>query len=155
MLNLRKAYPQVFRPATDFNWQVLLSDWDGGKRMEYKHPDLHVIVLGNFSNNAIAMNPRFTKTGEWYEVLSGTIRNIAVTTASIQLNPNEVMIFTSEIPTSEEQTDEDIIRFYPNPVKDVLYIETAKEVKKINIYSLSGQLIKQVTGRDKVGLSFQ
>lgn len=153
MLNLRKAYPQVFRPATDFNWQVLASDWDGGKRMEYKHPDLHVIVLGNFSNNAIGMNPRFTKTGEWYEVLSGTIRNIAVTTASIQLNPNEVMIFTSEIPTSEEQTDEDIIRFYPNPVKDVLYIETAKEVKKINIYSLSGQLIKQVTGRDKVGLS--
>lgn len=144
ILNFRNKYPQVFLPTSDFNWQVSTSDWDGGKRMEYKHPDMNVIVLGNFSNKAISMNPRFSKTGEWYEVLAGTTQQISNTSTPVQLNPNEVKIFTSALPTSEEQTGEDVsVRFYPNPVKNYLHIEAKDEVKQIRVYSLSGQLVKQ------------
>ncbi len=56
---------------------------------------------------------------------------------------------------------EDVISYYPNPVKESLYIkwvnENDNQVTSINIFSLSGQLLKSfnnLNGRDNFTISF-
>ncbi|MCF6185333.1 MAG: T9SS type A sorting domain-containing protein, partial [Bacteroidales bacterium] len=34
-------------------------------------------------------------------------------------------------------------KFYPNPARNILYLETTGEIKKVEIYNIAGQLIKQ------------
>ncbi|WP_126652493.1 right-handed parallel beta-helix repeat-containing protein [Chryseobacterium aureum] len=46
----------------------------------------------------------------------------------------------------------DHLRIYPNPVKDILTIETNDKILKVEIYTLTGQLIK-ITKESKVDIS--
>jgi len=40
--------------------------------------------------------------------------------------------------------NEPLIKLYPNPVKDRLFISSTKQINKLTIYNTNGQLIKQL-----------
>lgn len=146
MLTLRKDYPQVFNSQTTFNWQVSGNDWANGKRMEYQHPDMDVIVIGNFNNTSISAVPNFSKTGTWYELLSNTPVSVTNKGMSMLIGPNEVKVFTSVMPTGIEQTEKVAeVTVYPNPTSEILNIKSEDLPQRILIYSISGQLIFTAT----------
>ncbi|MGL5786697.1 MAG: alpha-amylase family glycosyl hydrolase [Bacteroidales bacterium] len=142
ILNLRKDYPQVFNSRTTFNWQVSGSDWAKGKRMEYQHPEMDVIVVGNFNNTSITATPNFSKTGTWYELLSEQPLSVDDKGMVVQMAPNEVRVFTSVVPTSIDAVEKDMsIIVYPNPASDLLNLKSENTPEKIQIYAISGQLV--------------
>ncbi|MGL5317112.1 MAG: alpha-amylase family glycosyl hydrolase, partial [Bacteroidales bacterium] len=100
ILNLRKKYPQVFNSETSFNWQVASSNWGNGKRLEYNHKDMDVIVVGNFMSTNINTIPDFTKTGTWYELVSESTLTVTDIAMTVPLGANEFKVFTSALPTS-------------------------------------------------------
>ncbi|WP_299766864.1 T9SS type A sorting domain-containing protein [uncultured Dokdonia sp.] len=46
-----------------------------------------------------------------------------------------------EVLSVDENTIEDIISLYPNPVQDILTIETQVEIQKISLFNLNGQVV--------------
>ncbi|MGC3979609.1 MAG: T9SS type A sorting domain-containing protein [Paludibacteraceae bacterium] len=53
---------------------------------------------------------------------------------------------TQYVTTGTDNLDVPKINFYPNPVVNSLYVSSAQEVEQVSVYSLSGTLIKQVSG---------
>ena len=47
----------------------------------------------------------------------------------------------STLATSEIKNNKNVISIYPNPVKDILYIESTNEVTKVEIYDTAGRVI--------------
>ena len=46
------------------------------------------------------------------------------------------------------------ISLYPNPVKNKLFINTTANIEQLEIYSITGQLVKQQTSfKDKVSIN--
>lgn len=147
MMNLRKDYPQVFNSQTAFNWQVSGNDWANGKRMVYQHPDMDVIVVGNFNNTSITAVPNFTKTGNWYELLSNTTLSVTDKSMTLPIGANEVKVFTSVLPTGIEKTEKVTeVTVYPNPTAETLNIKSEDIPQQIWIYSISGQMVMSVSG---------
>ena len=48
----------------------------------------------------------------------------------------------------EDQLTDQGLRFYPNPVNDILYLDNAVGVSKIEIFNMSGLLIMQIQHPD-------
>ncbi|MFV0391023.1 MAG: T9SS type A sorting domain-containing protein [Paludibacteraceae bacterium] len=48
--------------------------------------------------------------------------------------------------TNTENVEKTNVQVYPNPVSDVLYIDTEIVLTRVEIYALSGQLLKQILG---------
>jgi sulfur carrier protein ThiS len=74
---------------------------------------------------------------------------IASTALADDVNPDNdrtTKSVTSTGPSSVEQrVNVTIVSIYPNPVSDVLYIQSAEFVKRAEIYDLQGKLVKTVT----------
>ncbi len=68
------------------------------KRLTIEHPDMDVVVLGNFDIFPREISPAFTRTGTWYEFFRGTATDIGSGNRDtpIQLQPGEYRIYTSK-----------------------------------------------------------
>jgi hypothetical protein len=51
-----------------------------------------------------------------------------------------------DVSSVKDVSNESGIRFYPNPVSDVLTLDNAEGVRKMMIYSITGQKVKEFTG---------
>ena len=45
------------------------------------------------------------------------------------------------------------VRYYPNPVKDLLTVSSGKKVSHISVYSVTGQLVQEINQSDTISLS--
>ena len=72
--------------------------------------------------------------------------------ASYNTNGNELWKFTTEImATSDLATTQ--VQIYPNPVKDVLHIQTTDKVQQIKLLSINGQQLQSWKGQNSINLS--
>lgn len=112
------------------------------------NPDVkYVTILGNFGVATQSINPTFQQTGQWYDLLNNNATiNVTSTTAVISLQPGEFKIYASGPFTLgvDDIAQDDSISVFPNPVKDEFRINNA--ASKIDIYDLSGRLIKRYQG---------
>lgn len=53
----------------------------------------------------------------------------------------------------EDQIDNIAIKIYPNPARDVLHIDAAEEIIKMQIFDIQGKLIKTVSGSKQIDVS--
>ena len=74
--------------------------------------------------------------------------------------PNLQNTYTTRISLKEDAVDAvenvsatDGIVVYPNPTQDVLNIRSSKQVEKVNVYSLAGQLQKSESGSNSINVS--
>ncbi|MBP6230987.1 MAG: T9SS type A sorting domain-containing protein, partial [Paludibacteraceae bacterium] len=147
IVSLRTNYPQVFSEA-NVTVQATTSFWSNGRRIVAEHPDMNVIAVGNFDAAAtITAVPGFTKTGLWYELLTGNIMDVKNLNKAISLAPGELVLYTDRLPMSISETTEDkpLSVVYPTIAEDYIYVSSSQEVINVNVYNMQGVLVKSDT----------
>jgi len=116
----------------------------------------NIVIISNFDVVAQNINPSFPYGGTWYELMdeSGST-TISGSTTSINLLPGEFRIYGNDLPDTLSTPSLDVddsLFVYPNPVENVFSL--SKSVSILNIYDLTGKLIKTFDGNFERGHAF-
>jgi 1,4-alpha-glucan branching enzyme len=147
MINLKTKTPYL--DDQYFDWQS-----SGGiKWIQYKHPEVDIVIYGNFTKISQETIRYFTKTGTWYNYLTGQSVEVNDIDEKVTLSPGSFGIFSDQPIENyiEEITEEyltgisaptmDPLYFYPNPTYDHIQLTTGMNWKKYEVYNLTGQLM--------------
>lgn len=93
IISLRKKYPNAFINGS-FTNQVDVVNWEYGRTITLTHADLNMVVIGNYKTTDITSTVNFSKTGTWYNIISGQELNVTSSSTQITLAANELAIFT-------------------------------------------------------------
>ena len=100
-----------------------------------------VVVLANFDVTAKSITPDFPFTGTWYNLMDNAVVEVTNPTTSIELQPGEFRIYGNKtVVLGTEDPAMEKAALYPNPTSDVFAVNVA--VSKIEVYALTGQLVK-------------
>jgi hypothetical protein len=102
----------------------------------------NVVVLTNFDVNTQNVVPNFPDTGTWYNLMDNTTIEVTSTTATIAIEAGGFRVYGNKPSTLGTDTFEvnGEIYLYPNPATSYFTLNGA--VSKVEIYSISGQLVK-------------
>ncbi|MCK9398572.1 MAG: alpha-amylase family glycosyl hydrolase [Bacteroidales bacterium] len=124
------------------------------KKIVLAHPDMNVVVLGNFDVNAGTILPGFAHTGAWYEYFTGQPFEVTDLAESMSLEAGEYKMYTDiqlETPQIHTGLAEDIekgrlMRVFPNPSDDFsIQIELEKpSLLTLEIFDLSGRKVDEI-----------
>jgi hypothetical protein len=102
----------------------------------------NVVVLCNFSVANLTMIPGFPYVGTWYNLMDNTSINVTDVNATISINSGQFLIYGNKLATLQisdvELTKE--IKLFPNPTTNYFTIDAP--TSKVEVYSLTGQLVK-------------
>jgi 1,4-alpha-glucan branching enzyme len=107
----------------------------------------NVVILANFSVASQNINPSFPYTGTWYNLMDGSTLNVTNTTATLAIPSGQYRIYGNQpsVALANESFNLDSkIELYPNPTNSG--IAFTKDAEKIEIYSITGQLIQTEKG---------
>jgi len=101
-----------------------------------------VLIIANFDVTAKNIATGFQYTGAWYNLMDNTPYNVTDVNATIMLQPGEFRIYGNKATTLANKEFEipNGIYIYPNPASSYFTLNT--DTSKIQIYSVTGQLIK-------------
>ncbi|TDE01076.1 alpha-amylase family glycosyl hydrolase [Flavobacterium sandaracinum] len=113
-----------------------------------------VLIVANF--NVIAQNvpSGFPYTGTWYNLMDNTTINVISTSATITLQPGEFKIYgnkTASLAIADYEKSPTIV-LYPNPASD--YFTLNETTSKVQIFSITGQLVKSFDANKTAGSQF-
>ena len=88
---------------------------DTGKtrKLSYSHADFKLLVFGNFGTSDESISPKFTKTGKWYNYITGDSIIVENVNQTINLKPGEWHIYST---TKYSDGFPDIVETFDNPV---------------------------------------
>ncbi|PWH83527.1 alpha-amylase [Algibacter marinivivus] len=116
----------------------------------------NVIVIANFSVTNQTISPNFPYSGDWYDLMdeSNTPATINGSITSINLNPGEFRVYGNQVSTlSVGKINADIeLKIFPNPANHSFSIN--KNISKLDIYNITGKLIKTFQGDFRKGNAF-
>ncbi len=151
LLALRKAFP-VFN-TNDFTLSVA----EAGKRITLRHPDMNVVIVGNFDVTQKGLTFTFPNTGQWFEYYSQSDINIQSTSQTFTLQPGEFRIYTSmyidrkdyAVSSPAMEIDQNPLRvdIWPNPAASNLNIainNSNSEMVDIKVYDINGRFISTI-----------
>jgi 1,4-alpha-glucan branching enzyme len=107
----------------------------------------YVFVLTNFTNNTYNVAGGFPFAGTWANLMDNSTFAVTDTSMNISIEPGGFRVFGNK-PSSlsiDEIDTTDATNIYPNPSTDYFYISTT--VSKVEIFSVSGQLVKSFTNQ--------
>ena len=113
-----------------------------------------VLIVANF--NVIPQNvpSGFPYTGTWYNLMDNTSINVISTSAAITLQPGEFKIYgnkTASLAIADYEKSPTIV-MYPNPASD--YFTLNETTSKVQIFSITGQLVKSFDANQTAGYQF-
>lgn len=113
----------------------------------------NVVILANFSVANQNINPSFPYTGTWYNLMDNTSINVSSTTAQIAIPSGQYRIYGNK-PALLDNSEFDITKaaLFPNPSSNFFQINIP--TKKVAIYSITGQLVKEFKGGFDSNYSF-
>jgi hypothetical protein len=107
----------------------------------------NVVILANFSVANLTINPNFPYPGTWYNLMDNTSISVTDTQAVISVPSGGFRIYGNQ-PAQSLATDHfniaESIALYPNPSKD--YFNLSEAIKTVDIYNVTGQLVKSYKG---------
>lgn len=121
------------------------------KKIELNHENMDVRIIGNFDVVEGSMEANFSRTGSWYDYLSGEEIVVDDVNMTFTLAPGEYKILTTkmlntpDLPTSIKDINLALpdSRAYPNPVSEQLYITNNSEIFSIQLLDAGGRLLKE------------
>lgn len=142
-MNTLKTTEQVFNASFDIQSGTSLTPrlflWDNSMLPTQLK---NVVVLTNFDVNTQNVIPDFPYTGTWYNLMDNSTINVTSTTDPISIEAGGFRIYgnqASTLGTDKFEVNGEIY-LYPNPASNYFTLNTA--TSKVEIYSLSGQLVK-------------
>ncbi|HEX9979582.1 MAG TPA: alpha-amylase family glycosyl hydrolase [Flavobacterium sp.] len=114
----------------------------------------NVLVIANFATSAQNINPNFPYVGTWYNLMDNTPMNVTSTTATISVPAGQFRIYGNKLPALGNDHFETMSGVYlsPNPSSD--YFMLSAGTSKVEVYSLTGQLVKSFTGQNDASHQF-
>lgn len=113
-----------------------------------------VLILANFDVTAQNVSTGFPYAGTWYNLMDNTTINVTDVNAQINLPAGEYRIYGNKTANLaiEDFEKGSTVNLYPNPVSNHFTLSTA--VSKVQIYSVSGQLVKSFASNGNVDFQF-
>jgi 1,4-alpha-glucan branching enzyme len=114
----------------------------------------NVVVIANFSVGSQNINPSFPYTGTWYDLMDNSSFQVSNTTATITVPPGQFRIFGNQsglLSVDTMDLTEDIV-LAPNPAHD--YFTVNANLSKVEIYSITGQMVKSFNNEFTQDTSF-
>lgn len=105
-----------------------------------------VVVLCNFSVANLSIVPDFPSTGTWYNLMDNTTINVTNTATPIPVNSGQFFVYGNKaalLSNTNFASDKSIVIF-PNPTTTSFNLMAT--VTKVEIYSVTGQLVKSFKG---------
>ena len=130
------------------------------KKMHYTHPDMDIVVVGNFHIGARDITPVFSKTGWWYDYLNGDSLQVTDINMIIPYTPGEYHVYTTKRLTfdfdiTSSVTDLDFssqpLLIYPSLNQgqfEIVMPGEARGVAEVHIWDLSGTKMDIITQAD-------
>ena len=102
----------------------------------------NVVVLSNFDVNASNVVPNFPYTGTWYNLMDNTSINIVNTTDPITIEAGGFRVYGNQLSSLgvDNFNTLNYVTLSPNPAST--YFTLSAETSKVQIYSITGQLVK-------------
>lgn len=141
MMSLKKQFPNTFN--TD---DYLLNVNGLVKRINLNDNvgSFDVVIVANFDVTTQSVNPNFPTTGTWYDMFSGNTLNVTNPIALLSLQPGEYRLYSQNQNLSTSTKVSSTMKIFPNPVQNTFSIN--KPIDAINIYSITGKLVKSFNG---------
>ena len=113
-----------------------------------------VVILANFDTTAQNVATDFPYTGTWYNLMDNTTINVTDVNAPINLPAGEYRIFGNKTANLaiEDFEKGNTVSLYPNPVSNYFTLNTA--FTKVQVYSISGQLVKSFASNGNADFQF-
>jgi 1,4-alpha-glucan branching enzyme len=107
----------------------------------------NVVILANFSVATQNVTPDFPYVGTWYNLMDNSPITITNTSAQISIPSGGFRIYGNQpaVLKDESFNFETSFIVYPNPVNDSFAVSI--DTKRIEIYSVTGQLVKTFTNK--------
>lgn len=125
-----------------------------GKRIHLNHPEMDVVVVGNFDVVGFNMSPGFQHTGTWYDYFTGEAFEVNDQNVAFYFEPGEYHIYTDqplETPVLEtgltEIIDPEAVVLWPNPSADQFSVNLsafAGSEVSIELIDLTGRTCAQL-----------
>jgi hypothetical protein len=107
----------------------------------------NVVILANFSVANLTINPNFPYPGTWYNLMDGTSINVTDTQAVLSVPSGGFRIYGNQpaqsLGNGEFNLSHSIV-LYPNPSHD--YFSLSEAVNTVEVYNVTGQLVKMLKG---------
>jgi 1,4-alpha-glucan branching enzyme len=113
-----------------------------------------VLILANFDVTAQNVATGFQYTGTWYNLMDNSSINVADVNATVNLGPGEYRIYgnkTANLAIAEFEKGSSV-SLYPNPVSNYFTLNIA--ATKVQVYAISGQLVKSFTTNGNTDFQF-
>jgi hypothetical protein len=127
--------------ATSGLKKIQLTDDSAGAVLKY------VTIIGNFGVTTQSIDPKFQKTGIWYDLLDNNAElSVSNVNQNISLEPGEFRVYgSSQVALPVQEYDPlGVLNIYPNPATSSFRIN--KNVKQVQIYDHTGRLVKSYNG---------
>jgi len=151
---------KIFEPVFEGNY-LISPDRSNIRQRIYVYDDAlpstqlkNVVVLCNFSVGDVDFIPNFPYAGTWYNLMDNTSINVTDVNAQIAIPSGQFLIYgnqKSTLATPNFDFIEDI-HLYPNPSST--YFTLNADTAKVEVYSITGQLVKRFEGQNTKGQQF-
>ncbi|WP_276378841.1 alpha-amylase family glycosyl hydrolase [Flavobacterium sp. H4147] len=113
-----------------------------------------VVIIANFDTTTQNVATGFQYTGTWYNLMDNTTITVANVNTPISLNPGEYRIYGNKTANLaiEDFEKGNSVNLHPNPVSNYFTLNTA--FAKVEVYSLSGQLVKSFASNTNKDFQF-
>jgi 1,4-alpha-glucan branching enzyme len=95
LLKLREKNEDLFGTNATFSWKVETTDWAAGRFLTVSAGGKSLVVVGNFTSNAINATATFPATGTWYNLLTNEPLTVSSINQSVTIPAHDVDIYTS------------------------------------------------------------
>ena len=93
LLRLRREHAVFRSPETQV--RMRLQHGVPGRWISLTHPELSVVVVGNFGLEPLVVTPTFPQTGTWYDYFNGDSLVVSDPNTGIELLPGEFRLYTN------------------------------------------------------------
>lgn len=102
----------------------------------------NVVVLANFSVANLTIVPSFPYAGTWYNLMDNSSINVTDVNAPIAINAGQYFVYGNKLPNLSISDNEitKTISLSPNPTTN--YFTLSANTNNVEIYSMTGQLVK-------------